>query len=90
MWAAVTAPCGPGMGFRTCASFVGAEATKPRPRVYRTGSRACPRCCCGQDGNAVRVVERVGWGVKLGTGPDEGDWGVDVRFSARGGGCVVL
>ncbi|PHH85348.1 hypothetical protein CDD83_569 [Cordyceps sp. RAO-2017] len=92
-WAAVTEPCGPFMGFSTCSSF-GDGVTKDRPRVYRTRSRVCPRCaaCRGAtyDANAVRVVERMGWGFKLGLGPDEDDWGVDVRFSERGSGCVIL
>lgn len=102
MWAAVTEPCGPWMGFSTCASFVTGEEAKPAPRVYRTRTRPCPRCWCWcglarascrlhqHDANTVRVVERMGWGVKLGAGPDEADWGMDVRFSARGGRCVVL
>ena len=88
-WATVTEPCGPGMGFATCPSM-GDGTAKDRPRVYATRSRPCPRCGgAAYDGNAVRMVARMGWGVKLGSGPDEGDWGVDVRFDG-GDGCVVL
>lgn len=42
----------------------------------------------GYDRNLVRVVERMGWGMKIGGGPGEDDWGVDVRVT--GCGCVVL
>ncbi|PNY28056.1 Uncharacterized protein TCAP_02020 [Tolypocladium capitatum] len=96
IWAVVTEPCGPWMGFSTCRG-IGDGTTKQTPSFYRTKTRPCPRCAADMvgrtyDGNAVRVVDRMGWGVKFGAGPDEDDWGVDVRFAARGGacGCVVL
>ncbi|RCI15320.1 hypothetical protein L249_6386 [Ophiocordyceps polyrhachis-furcata BCC 54312] len=85
MWATVTEPCGPGMGFYTCRSFEDTGVTKARPPVYRTRGRSCPRCGTGEavDGNVVRLVERMGWGVKIGVGPDGDDWGVDLR-------CVMI
>ncbi|PFH60626.1 hypothetical protein XA68_10637 [Ophiocordyceps unilateralis] len=84
IWAAVTEPCGPGMGFYTCRSFGDTGVTKERPAVYRTRSRTCPRCAPGPpDGNVVRVVERMGWGVKLGVGPDEDDWGVELSYTSH-------
>lgn len=97
IWAVVTEPCGPWMGFSTCRG-IGDGTTKQTPAFYRTKTRPCPRCAeedvAGRtyDRNAVRVVDRMGWGVKFGAGPDEDDWGVDVRFGARAGacGCVVL
>ncbi|KND95051.1 hypothetical protein TOPH_00280 [Tolypocladium ophioglossoides CBS 100239] len=92
IWAVVTEPCGPWMGFSTCRN-IGDGTTKETPKFYRTKMRPCPRCAediVGRmyDRNAVRVVDRMGWGVKFGTGPDEDDWGVDVRFGACG--CVIL
>ncbi|KJZ73649.1 hypothetical protein HIM_06982 [Hirsutella minnesotensis 3608] len=95
MWAVVTHPCGPGMGFSTCRSFGDDAAAKEAPRVYRTRARPCPRCAAdgrraAYDANAVRLVRRMGWGLKLGAGQDEDDWGVDVRLSERGSRCVVL
>lgn len=66
--------------------------SKDKPRFYKTFTRACPRCNedrgIGYDRNLVRVVERMGWGVKIGGGPGEDDWGVDVRV--LGCGCVIL
>ncbi|RDA87341.1 hypothetical protein CP532_2629 [Ophiocordyceps camponoti-leonardi (nom. inval.)] len=84
MWATITEPCGPGMGFYTCRSFEDPGVTKARPPVYRTRGRSCPRCGMegmgeAVDGNLVRLVERMGWGLKIGVGPDEDDWGVDLR-----------
>lgn len=92
-WAIITNGCGPLMGFSTCPSFVcGAGATKERPRFYNTVTRACPRCneALGipYDRNLIRVVESMGWGLKIGAGPDEDDWGVDLR--GTGCRCVVL
>ncbi|RDA90145.1 hypothetical protein CP533_0768 [Ophiocordyceps camponoti-saundersi (nom. inval.)] len=79
MWAAITEPCGPGMGFHTCRSFGDTGVTKDRPPVYLTRGRSCPRCGTeAVDGNVVRLVRRMGWGLKIGVGPDEEDWGVDV------------
>ena len=96
-WATITEPCGPGMGFATCPN-IGDGSTKETPRLYKTKTRPCPRCSATQpllgaevvvayDQNVVRMVGRMGWGFKLGCGPDEDDWGVDIRFS---NGCVVL
>ncbi|KHN96458.1 uncharacterized protein MAM_05747 [Metarhizium album ARSEF 1941] len=92
-WAVITNSCAPLMGFSTCPSFAcGAGATKDRPAFYKTATRACPRCSeaagVRYDGNLVRVVERMGWGLKIGEGPDEDDWGVDLRVT--GCVCVVL
>lgn len=92
-WAIITQPCAPLRGFSNCPSFACADAAaKNKPRMYKTLSRMCPRCGeargLAYDRNLVRVVERMGWGVKIGGGPDEDDWGVDVR--ATGCGCVVL
>jgi hypothetical protein len=79
------------MGFSNCPSFTCGDGAKHMPRLYETLTRICPKCAeasgVGYDWNMVRVVERMGWGVKFGTGPDEEDWGVDVKFSSK---CVVL
>lgn len=84
------------MGFANCPSFVsGDAAAKPAPKFYRTLRRPCPRCSerlgVAYDRNLVQLVERMGWGIKIGRGPDEADWGVDVRMTGREGGrCVVM
>lgn len=36
------------------------------------------------------MVTRMGWGIKWGTGPDEDDWGVDVKCGGSKNGCVIL
>ena len=87
VWAAVTRPCAPYMGFLNCVSFRD-DRTKDSPKFYKTESRPCPRCSgVPYDANAVRLVQRMGWGVKFGgDGPDEDNCGVDVKYL----GCVVL
>lgn len=107
MWAVISRPCAPFMGFTTCLSFTGGgsisstlvstpiaanmksqvEKLKPTPKIYKTKCRACPRCDLHgvYDANAIRVVEKMGYGLTWGMEPD-GGWGIDVRF----GSCVIL
>lgn len=75
------------MGFLTCDLF-GNGAAKEPPKVYKTGSRACPRCNLGgaYDHNMIRMVERMGSGFKWGAGPGRDDWGWEVKL----GKCVIL
>lgn len=89
IWAVVTAPCGPGMGFFTCPFFCDGTAKMP-PKHIRTRSRACPRCDLAgvYDRNFLRMVEDMGWGVKWGTGPGKDDWGFEVKCGK--GGCAIL
>ncbi|KAG5930620.1 hypothetical protein E4U42_005282 [Claviceps africana] len=88
-WAVISRPCAPGLGFSNCPSFLHEGSIKETPRVYRTKARVCPRCAEGVwDGNLVRVVKGMGWGLRIGGG-GEGDWGVDVRV-LEGGCCAVL
>lgn len=89
-WAVISEPCGPGMGFVTCGTF-GSSTAKQPPRLYRTRTRLCPRCERAEgrryhDPNMVRMVEARGGKVKWGTGPDDHDWGCEIKF----GSCVVL
>lgn len=87
-WAVVSQPCGPGMGFSTCELF-GNGAAKEATAMYKTKSRLCPRCDLGgvYDRNVVRVVEKMGWGVKWGAGPARDDWGFELKMED---GCVML
>lgn len=90
IWATVTEPCGPGMGFTTCGMFNDGSAVREPPAYYRTKTRRCPRCTWGPRGydlNAVRMVEEIGWGCKWGLGPAREDWGCEVKC---GDECVVL
>lgn len=91
MWAVVTEPCGPGAGFWTCSMF-GDGTAKETPALFRTKTRPCPRCDLGglYDGNMVRMVAAMGWGVKWGTGPGEEDWGCDMGLGRTRNGCAVL
>lgn len=86
-WAIISRPCAPTHGFNNCPSFQDDTIKETPPRVYRTTARTCPRCMreefqIGYDGNLVRVVEGMGWGVRIGGV----GWGVDVLCL----GCVVL
>lgn len=107
MWAIISEPCAPFMGFMTCSSFTGgsdtssalvsapiranmkgsAEKLKASPKLYKTKCRACPRCDLHgvYDANAMRVVEKMGYGLTWGMEPD-GEWGIDLRF----GSCAIL
>lgn len=89
VWAMVTEPCEPFMGFSTCPSFCDGTV-KLTPKYIRTRSRPCPRCDLENvyDRNQVRMVEAMGWGVKWGVGPGRDDWGCEVKFSGRT--CVIL
>ncbi|KAK0392770.1 hypothetical protein NLU13_2265 [Sarocladium strictum] len=92
IWATITEPCGPGMGFFNCSSFCDGT-TNATPRFYRTKSRPCPRCDLDgvYDRNTVRMVEAMGRGIKWGVGPDVEDWGIDCNLgSSRGRMCVIL
>jgi hypothetical protein len=88
-WGVITEPCGPGMGFSTCASFGSSGAVKATPKLYKTKSRPCPRCelKAGYDCNVLRMVKDMGWGLKWGVGLDEDDWGFQVTM---GKGCTML
>ncbi|KAG6087014.1 hypothetical protein E4U15_000195 [Claviceps sp. LM218 group G6] len=96
-WAIISRPCGPSLGFSNCPSFLHGEAgpIKETPKIYKTRSRICPQCLkeeyrIGYDRNLVRMVERMGWGLRIGGGSELGEeWGVDVSV-LRGGCCVVM
>ncbi|KAH7328830.1 hypothetical protein B0I35DRAFT_418469 [Stachybotrys elegans] len=89
-WAVVTTPCGPGLGFSTCGSF-GNGITKDTPKFYKTRARPCPRCDLHgvYDRNVMLLVRNMGWGVKWGTGPDQNDWGLDIRMGTSRC-CTIL
>ena len=91
MWAVITEPCGPGLGFSTCARM-GDGSAREAPRLFRTRGRPCPRCGLrgAYDLNAVRMVSGMGWGVKWGTGPGKEDWGCEIELGRMKPGCVVL
>ncbi|KFA46629.1 hypothetical protein S40293_08207 [Stachybotrys chartarum IBT 40293] len=90
VWAVITTPCGPGLGFMTCGTF-GSGMTKDTPKFYKSRKRPCPRCDLqgDYDRNNTLMVERMGWGVKWGLGPDENDWGVDLGATERSEGVVL-
>lgn len=105
IWAVISHPCMPFMGFTTCPSFSGpgqatmkntslSESTpiKKPTGFYKTRTRPCPTCDLGgvYDYNAVRMVTRMGWGMTFGKDPSEGDWGVDLRLGTVKKGCVIL
>ncbi|KAF7549459.1 hypothetical protein G7046_g8341 [Stylonectria norvegica] len=54
IWAVVTTPCAPWMGFNNCPSFCDGTAKQP-PKYIRTKTSACPRCDLGgmYDRNAL-------------------------------------
>jgi hypothetical protein len=88
IWATITEPCGPGMGFTTCTTFGDGSLVKDAPKYYRTEMRPCPRCAGRHyDLNSVRMVESVGWGCKWGLGPAREDLGCEIKCHD---GCVVL
>lgn len=99
-WAAISEPCAPYMGFTTCPEFTpggtkmlntASGKIKPKPKFYKTKTRPCPRCeLLGQyDRNAVRMVDKMGYGLTMGFDPDGGDWGIDFRLGTSNK-CVIL
>lgn len=88
------------MGFTTCPSFVQGNRTalgqspgplQSTPKFYKTKARACPKCELDGafDPNALRLVEKMGYGMTLGFDPDGGDWGIDLRLGTSRK-CTIL
>lgn len=97
-WAIISEPCAPFMGFNTCPTFVQGRRTNPStgnlqstPKFYKTKARACPKCELDGvfDSNALRLVEKMGYGMTLGFYPDGGDWGIDLRLGTSRK-CIIL
>lgn len=79
-WAEILNPCGEGKNFGNCASFEDGRARRPRdyPR-YRAEDNTCPKCDRKDDydGDQIRMVKGLTYGIKTGMGPSKTDFGPD-------------
>lgn len=79
-WISLTKPCGEGKNISNCPAFTNGKA---RPTKEACAALAPPKSCphCDKkdeyDGNRIRMIKSLEYGVKFGEGPSRSDSGIE-------------